>query len=99
MRLKSAAKSSQVRQDELVIWFLTTLCHSVKPIEDIAGHSINPYQIHGGKSVLVVKNDDQTKMEEGEYFAIETFGSTGRGCTVESEFCNGLFYLFGIDIP
>jgi len=33
---------------------------------------------------MLVKNDDQTKMEEGEYFAIETFGSTGRGRVVES---------------
>lgn len=31
-----------------------------------------------------MKNDDPTKMEEGEYFAIETFGSTGRGRIVES---------------
>lgn len=55
----------------------------VKPIENLSGHSINLYQIHGGKSVLLVKNEDQTKMEEGEYFAIETFGSTGRGRVVE----------------
>lgn len=33
---------------------------------------------------MLVKNDDQTKMEEGEYFAIETFGSTGRGRVIES---------------
>ena len=33
---------------------------------------------------MLVKNDDDTKMEEGEYFAIETFGSTGRGRIVES---------------
>ena len=32
---------------------------------------------------MLVKNDDDTKMEEGEYFAIETFGSTGRGKVVE----------------
>ena len=56
----------------------------MKPIENLSGHSINPYQIHGGKSVGLVKNDDETKMEEGEYFAIETFGSTGRGFVVES---------------
>ena len=56
----------------------------VKPIENLSGHSINKYQIHGGKSILLVKNDDNTKMEEGEYFAIETFGSTGRGRIVES---------------
>jgi len=62
--------------------------YPVKPIENLSGHSINPYQIHGGKSVLLVKNDDQTKMEEGEYFAIETFGSTGRGRIVESGECS-----------
>ena len=28
---------------------------------------------------MLIKNDDDTKMEEGEYFAIKTFGSTGRG--------------------
>lgn len=26
---------------------------------------------------------DETKMEEGEYYAIETFGSTGRGRVIE----------------
>jgi len=57
---------------------------TVKSIENLSGHSINKYQVHGGKSVMLVKNDDQTKMEEGEYFAIETFGSTGRGRIVEN---------------
>lgn len=33
---------------------------------------------------MLVNNEDQTKMEEGEYFAIETFGSTGRGRVVEN---------------
>lgn len=56
----------------------------VKAIENLSGHSINLYQIHGGKSVPLVRTADQTKMEEGEYFAIETFGSTGRGRVVEN---------------
>ena len=56
----------------------------MKPIENLSGHSIDKYQIHAGKSVMLVKNDDDTKMEEGEYFAIETFGSTGRGRIVEN---------------
>lgn len=51
----------------------------VKPIRNLNGHNILPYQIHGGKSVPIVKGGDQTKMEELETFAIETFGSTGRG--------------------
>lgn len=52
----------------------------VKPIRNLNGHNINQYQIHGGKSVPIVgKSTDNTKMEEGETFAIETFGSTGKG--------------------
>ena len=51
----------------------------VKSIRNLNGHDIVQYSIHGGKSVPIVKNQDQTKMEENEIFAIETFGSTGRG--------------------
>jgi methionyl aminopeptidase len=53
--------------------------YPVKAIRNLNGHNINPFQIHGGKSVPIVKSTDQTKMEEGETFAIETFGSTGKG--------------------
>lgn len=35
--------------------------------------------IHAGKTVPIVKGGDQTIMEEDEFYAIETFGSTGRG--------------------
>lgn len=51
----------------------------VKCIRNLNGHDIIQYSIHGGKSVPIVKGGDQTKMEEGEIFAIETFGSTGKG--------------------
>ena len=51
----------------------------VKAVRNITAHNIQHYRIHGGKSIPFVKNSDQTKMEEGEVFAIETFGTTGRG--------------------
>ncbi|KAH7313729.1 peptidase M24, structural domain-containing protein [Stachybotrys elegans] len=51
----------------------------VKPVRNISAHNIQHYRIHGGKSIPFVRNSDQTKMEEGEVFAIETFGTTGRG--------------------
>ncbi|KAI4202194.1 MAG: hypothetical protein LQ350_002709 [Teloschistes chrysophthalmus] len=51
----------------------------VKCIRNLNGHSIVQYSIHGSKSVPIVRGGDQTKMEEGETFAIETFGSTGKG--------------------
>jgi len=51
----------------------------VKPIRNLNGHTIEHYSIHGSKSVPIVKSNDTTKMEEGDIFAIETFGSTGNG--------------------
>ncbi|KAK5467667.1 hypothetical protein LTS15_000640 [Exophiala xenobiotica] len=51
----------------------------VKPVRSLSAHNIKHYRIHGGKSIPFVKNQDQTKMEEGEVFAIGTFGTTGRG--------------------
>jgi methionyl aminopeptidase len=53
--------------------------HPVKCIRNLNGHNIGQWQIHYGKSVPIVKSNDTTKMEEGEVFAIETFGSTGNG--------------------
>ncbi|KIW74624.1 methionine aminopeptidase 2-1 [Fonsecaea pedrosoi CBS 271.37] len=55
----------------------------VKPVRNLSAHDIKQYRIHGGKSIPFVKNSDQTKMEEGEVFAIETFGTTGRGYVVD----------------
>ncbi|CAG8680524.1 12754_t:CDS:10, partial [Acaulospora morrowiae] len=49
--------------------------YQVKPIRNLNGHSILPYTIHAGKS-------------EGECFAIETFGSTGKGYVHEDGECS-----------
>ena len=62
----------------------------VKAIRNLNGHDIIQYSIHGGKSVPIVKSNDQTKMEEGEIFAIETFGSTGKGYVRDDVRC--LYY-------
>ncbi|KAI9016793.1 peptidase M24, structural domain-containing protein [Hyaloraphidium curvatum] len=57
----------------------------VKSIRNLNGHNIGLYQIHGGKSVPIVKGSDygHVRMEEGELYAIETFGSTGKGQVYE----------------
>ncbi|TVY36218.1 Methionine aminopeptidase 2-2 [Lachnellula cervina] len=51
----------------------------VKSVRNITGHDILRYHIHGGKQIPFIKNNSRDKMEEGEVFAIETFGSTGKG--------------------
>ncbi|KER29305.1 hypothetical protein T265_04050 [Opisthorchis viverrini] len=59
--------------------------YQVKPIRNLNGHSLGPYQIHAGKTVPIVRGGEQTRMEENEYYAIETFGSTGRGYVNDGE--------------
>ena len=65
------------RGQHCTLLFASGLCLQVKPVRNLHGHSIGQYNIHGGKSVPIVKGGEGTKMEEGEFFAIETFGSTG----------------------
>jgi methionyl aminopeptidase len=68
----------------------------VKAIRNITGHDILRYKIHGGKQIPFIKNNNRDKMEEGEVFAIETFGSTGRGFLdddVGTQFLSHFFIL------
>jgi len=73
--------------------------YPVKAIRNLNGHSIGPHQIHAGKSVPIVKGgcEESIKMEEGEIYAIETFGSTGRGYVIEDLECS--HYMKRFDAP
>lgn len=73
--------------------------YPVKAIRNLNGHSIGQYQIHAGKSVPIVKNgcEESVRMEEGEIYAIETFGSTGRGYVIEDMECS--HYMKRFDAP
>lgn len=54
----------------------------VKVVRNLNGHQIDQYKIHGNKSVPNVRGGEQgVRMEEGEFYAIETFGSTGSVCS------------------
>jgi methionyl aminopeptidase len=73
--------------------------YPVKAIRNLNGHSIGQYQIHAGKSVPIVKGgcEESIRMEEGELYAIETFGSTGRGYVIEDLECS--HYMKRFDCP
>eukprot|EP01095_Lingulamoeba_sp_RSL-Kostka_P016213 TRINITY_DN784_c0_g1_i1.p1 TRINITY_DN784_c0_g1~~TRINITY_DN784_c0_g1_i1.p1 ORF type:complete len:499 (-),score=213.97 TRINITY_DN784_c0_g1_i1:268-1764(-) len=71
--------------------------YPIKSVKNLNGHSIGPYEIHAGKSVPIVYRADGTKMEEGEIFAIETFGSTGKGFVNEDMACS--HYMKNFDAP
>ncbi|XP_045474577.1 methionine aminopeptidase 2 [Harmonia axyridis] len=71
--------------------------YPVKSIRNLNGHSITPYRIHAGKTVPIVKGGEATVMEENEYYAIETFGSTGRGVVHDDMDCS--HYMKNFDVP
>jgi len=70
--------------------------YQVRPIRNLNGHSIGPYQIHAGKTVPIVKGGEQTRMEENEFYAIETFGSTGKGMVHDDMECS--HYMKNFDV-
>ncbi|KAK4556758.1 hypothetical protein LTR86_006329 [Recurvomyces mirabilis] len=51
----------------------------VKAVPSLTGHDILRYKIHGDKQVPFVASRTTQRMEEGDIFAIETFGTTGKG--------------------
>ncbi|CAL8318448.1 unnamed protein product [Lota lota] len=70
--------------------------YQVKPIRNLNGHSIGQYRIHAGKTVPIVKGGEATRMEEGEVYAIETFGSTGKGMVHDDMECS--HYMKNFDV-
>jgi len=70
--------------------------YQVKSIRNLNGHSISPYQIHSGKTVPIIKGGETTLMEENEFYAIETFGSTGKGHVHEDMECS--HYMKNFDV-
>jgi methionyl aminopeptidase len=67
---------------------------TVKPISTITGHNILPYIIHGGKSVPSIRDNTPDVLEEGDYVALEPFGSTGTGRLVDE-----VRALLGLESP
>jgi methionyl aminopeptidase len=64
----------------------------VVAVHGLGGHDILPYKVHGKKLVLCAphKSQEGVMMKEGEFYAIETYASTGDGnCKMKSiEQCN-----------
>ncbi|CAD5114434.1 DgyrCDS3566 [Dimorphilus gyrociliatus] len=70
--------------------------YPIKSIRNLNGHSISHYRVHAGKTVPIVKRGEATRMEEGEFYAIETFGSTGKGQVHDDMECS--HYMKNFDI-
>ena len=54
----------------------------IKIIDNICGHSILPWKVHGTKLIQNIPNNDKTKIEENDILAIEVYTSDGLGTTI-----------------
>jgi methionyl aminopeptidase len=57
--------------------------HGLKPIHQLSGHQLKPWNLHAGKNVPNVGMKLTGKMRFGETFAIEPFATDGNG-TIKS---------------
>ncbi|MEE9164597.1 MAG: type II methionyl aminopeptidase, partial [Thermoplasmata archaeon] len=61
----------------------TIRAHGFRPVENLSGHKVEPYLLHGAKSVPNVEalrgERAQQTAEAGEAYAIEPFATTGVG--------------------
>ncbi|KAJ8909521.1 hypothetical protein NQ315_007472 [Exocentrus adspersus] len=63
------------------------------PVENLNGHSIGKYCIHSGITIPLVKNDDTTKLIGNEFYALETFATTGNGFVRNGLNCSHYIYV------
>ena len=58
--------------------------YKIKPVKSLCGHEINKYEIHGNKIIpnIYLKDYNQRICSE-EFYAVETFATTGSGETYE----------------
>lgn len=56
-----------------------------KVVENLTGHSIEQYTVHGDKSIPVTKGAERVEAKEGEIYGAEVFVSNGRGFARASE--------------
>jgi len=66
----------------------------IVPVKDLCGHEINRFEIHGDKVIPNVKCPFYNKrIKEDEYYAVETFSSTGKGDTYEDNRNNSHYMI------
>ena len=58
--------------------------YQMQPVRNLSGHMVDAYMVHAGKSIPICKGGPQTKMEEGEVYALETFATSGKGRVEDS---------------
>ena len=66
----------------------------IVPVKDLCGHEINRFEIHGNKVIPNISFPFYNeRIKEDEYYAVETFASTGKGDTYEDKKNNSHYMI------
>ncbi len=52
--------------------------YGLRPVRELTGHNLERFNLHAGKKIPNIRNRDSTRIEQGEYYAIEPFATSGR---------------------
>lgn len=69
--------------------------YGFRPIENLTGHGLGQYSIHGPPSIPNIADNSKTKLNEGDIIAIEPFATTGVGRVVDDD----KVYIFNFVAP
>lgn len=72
----------------------------IKPIDNLCGHNILPWKIHGDKTLYAqyTKSQENQRICNGDVFAVEVFTSTGNGSTyLDMDIKNHSHYMLKFD--
>lgn len=72
----------------------------IKPIDNLCGHNILPWKIHGEKTLYAqnTKSQENQRICDGDVFAVEVFTSTGNGTTyLDMDIKNHSHYMLKYD--
>ncbi|KCZ81533.1 methionine aminopeptidase, type II [Anncaliia algerae PRA339] len=62
------------------------------PVSNLNGHSIGKYEIHSGITIPLINNKDKTRLVADQFYAIETFATTGKGYVRDSIDCSHFIF-------
>lgn len=79
----SVIKAGRKAKEVGVIVQKTIESYGFKPVENLTGHLLEPYNLHAGIEVPNVPKGGEHVFQEGEVFAIEPFASTGAGSVAD----------------
>uniref|UniRef100_A0A6C0ELC7 Peptidase M24 domain-containing protein n=1 Tax=viral metagenome TaxID=1070528 RepID=A0A6C0ELC7_9ZZZZ len=72
----------------------------IKPIDNITGHNILPWKIHGGKLLYSVpQKNDNCRVEENDIIAVEVYTSNGLGTSIMGKDIKKYSHFMLVDKP